>query len=475
MLGLTSGHFLYPFSAKEVSSIGNRIKGITVAINGDTTKLQIALKQVNGNIRNTQTQLKDVERLLRLDPTNTELLAQKQRLLKQAVSDTKDKLATLKKASEEAAKTKDKYDAWKAKYDPIKKKIEETTDKLKKLKEKSAEMEKAGKVDTTAYQTLQREIEETSADLTALRQDARNVTDELGHPISPQQYEALQREIIETERDLESLKTQALQTSTAIDSIAATGEKMKTVGANMKTAGQKMLPVTLAVTAVGTAAVKTSADFEASMSKVAAISGATGNDLEALTAKAREMGSKTKFSASEAASALEYMSIKDKIVEGFTSAVKWVKNLIGQAKSWGTDMIQNIINGLHEKIQDLADGVTDVANTIRDFLHFSVPDKGPLTDYEQWMPDFMQGMAKGIERSRGLIQKAISHVSGDMVITPTANAALIGGYGTTAVSNTTNNSNVTYNFNQTNNSPKALSRFDIYRQSKNLLSGVKGR
>ena len=65
---------------------------------------------------------------------------------------------------------------------------------------------------------------------------------------------------------------------------------MKTVGANMKTAGQKMMPVTLTITAVGTAAVKTSADFEASMSKVAAISGATGDDLEALTAKAREMG-----------------------------------------------------------------------------------------------------------------------------------------------------------------------------------------
>ena len=92
------------------------------------------------------------------------------------------------------------------------------------------------------------------------------------------------------------------------------------------------------------------------------------------------------------------------------------------------------------------------------------------------MPDFMQGMAKGIERSRGLIQKAISHVSGDMVITPTTSAALIGGYGSAAISNnTTNNSNITYNFNQTNNSPKALSRFDIYRQSKNLLSGVKGR
>ena len=178
-----------------MSRIGNRIKGITVAINGDTTKLQTALKQVNGNIRNTQSQLKDVERLLRLDPTNTELLAQKQRLLKQAVSDTKDKLDTLKKASEDAAKTKDKYDAWKAKYDPIKTKIDETTEKLKKLNEKSAEMERAGNIDTTAYQNLQREIEETSTDLKNLKQDAQKASDEFGHPVSPEQYDALQREI----------------------------------------------------------------------------------------------------------------------------------------------------------------------------------------------------------------------------------------------------------------------------------------
>ena len=289
--------------------MASRIYGITIQLGVDTTKLQTALKQVNTNIRNTQTQLKDVERLLRLDPTNTELLAQKQRLLKQAVSDTKDKLDTLKKASEEAAKTKDKYDAWKAKYDPIKQKIDETTDKLKKLKDKSKEMERAGNIDTTAYQNLQREIEETSTDLKNLRQDAKNVTDEFGHPVSQEQYDALQREILETEHDLESLQTQARNTSTALDTIAASGEKLKTIGTNITTAGQKMLPVTAAVTAMGTAVVKTSADFESSMSKVAAISGATGDDLDDLTKKAREMGAKTKFSASEAASALEFMSM----------------------------------------------------------------------------------------------------------------------------------------------------------------------
>ena len=57
---------------------GSRIKGITVEIGGDTTKLQTALKGVNSEIKNTQSQLKDVEKLLKLDPGNTELLAQKQ-------------------------------------------------------------------------------------------------------------------------------------------------------------------------------------------------------------------------------------------------------------------------------------------------------------------------------------------------------------------------------------------------------------
>jgi hypothetical protein len=49
---------------------------------------------------------------------------------------------------------------------------------------------------------------------------------------------------------------------------------------------------------------------------------------------------------------------------------------------------------------------------------FAVPDEGPLTDYESWMPDFMGGLAKGIEKSRGMIQKAVSGVSSDMVINP---------------------------------------------------------
>lgn len=78
--------------------MADRIKGITIEIGGNTTELSKSLKSVNSQIKNTQTQLKDVEKLLKLNPTNTELLRQKQKLLGDAVKETKDKLEQLKQA-----------------------------------------------------------------------------------------------------------------------------------------------------------------------------------------------------------------------------------------------------------------------------------------------------------------------------------------------------------------------------------------
>lgn len=78
--------------------MANRIKGITVEIGGDTTGLDKALKGVNSTIRSTQTSLRDVNRLLKLDPKNSQLLAQKQKMLQSAISSTKEKLEALKEA-----------------------------------------------------------------------------------------------------------------------------------------------------------------------------------------------------------------------------------------------------------------------------------------------------------------------------------------------------------------------------------------
>ena len=118
--------------------MADRIKGITVVIGGDTTGLSKALSGVNKEINSTQKQLKDVERLLKLDPTNTKLLEQRQRLLSDAVQETKTKLDTLKTAE-------------------------------KQVQQQFAE----GKVSQQQYDALQREIVATSADLKRLEEQAK--------------------------------------------------------------------------------------------------------------------------------------------------------------------------------------------------------------------------------------------------------------------------------------------------------------
>ena len=267
---------------------GGRIKGLTVTIDGDTTGLSKALQNVNKEIKSTQQQLKDVDKLLKLDPGNTELLSQKQRLLGDAIGETKTKLETLKTASEQAN--------------------------------------------------------------TALANGE----------ISQEQFDALQREIIETTEELKRLEEQAKQSSTALQEIAAKGEKLKTVGDNISNVGEKFLPATAVVAGLGTAAVKTAADFDTGMSKVAAISGATGKDLDALRDKAREMGSKTKFSATEAAAAMEYMAMAGWKTEDMLGGIEGIMNL---AAASGEDLATTS--------DIVTDALTAFGLTAKDSGHFA--------------------------------------------------------------------------------------------------------
>ena len=113
--------------------MANRIKGITVEIGGDTTKLSKALEVVNRDIKGTQTQLKDVQKLLKLDPTNTELLSQKHKLLADAVSATKEKLEVLKTAAEQANTALANGEISQQQYDALQREIIETENELKRL------------------------------------------------------------------------------------------------------------------------------------------------------------------------------------------------------------------------------------------------------------------------------------------------------------------------------------------------------
>ena len=109
--------------------------------------------------------------------------------------------------------------------------------------------------------------------------------------------------------------------------------------------------------------------------------------------------------------------IKSTIQNGFDAAVGYIRGLASDAWNWGRDIIQGIIDGIQSAIGWLADCVTNVADTIRDLLHFSVPDKGPLTDYECWMPDFMKGLAEGIDKSKKYVEKAVGGVAKAMQLT----------------------------------------------------------
>ncbi|MBQ2071772.1 MAG: phage tail tape measure protein [Oscillospiraceae bacterium] len=263
--------------------MAGRIKGITVEIGGDTTGLEKALKNVNSTIKNTQSQLKDVNRLLKLDPSNTELLSQKQRALKDAIGATKEKLDSLKTAQEQAKQQLESGDLGQDKYD------------------------------------------------------------------------ALQREIIETEQELRRLQEEAAATSTALAKIDEAGKKMEAFGDSVTNAGQKIMPASMAVAGLGAAAVKTAADFDSGMSKVAAISGATGDDLDALRDKAREMGAKTKFSASEAASAMEYMAMAGWKTEDMLGGIEGIMSLAaasGEDLATTSDIVTDALTAFGLSAQD---------------------------------------------------------------------------------------------------------------------------
>ena len=149
--------------------------------------------------------LKDVNRLLKLDPNNTELLTQKQKLLQSAIQDTSKRLKTLREANEKAAASMKNYDAWKNAYDPIKTDIDSVKKKISELKSEMKELEDAGEVDTSAYKDLQDKLTNATKELGKLKKQAKEVNDEFGNPISTQQYDALQREIVETEIKLQNL------------------------------------------------------------------------------------------------------------------------------------------------------------------------------------------------------------------------------------------------------------------------------
>ena len=189
--------------------MASRIKGLTVEINGDVTKLDKALSSADKQLKDLDRSLKDVDRLLKLDPTNTELLAQKQQLLQKSVDTTKERLETLKAAAENV--TPD--DIGQDKYDALQREIIETEQKLQSLTDRSFELS----------QNMQK-----NADI------SKNAIENLG------------------------------------DAMSKTGEKLQGVGDKLKGAGDKVTGVAKGMAPVSAAAKELDAGYDTIITKTGA-------------------------------------------------------------------------------------------------------------------------------------------------------------------------------------------------------------
>lgn len=177
---------------------------------------------------------------------------------------------------------------------------------------------------------LTKSVSETKSKLESLKAAKEKADKDMasGTEVNQEQYRRLVREISTTENSLKNLTKEMKNFgSVSAQQIAAAGEKMQDVGGKVEGVGKKLLPVTGAVVGLGVAAVKTAADFDAAMSQVAAVSGASGEDLERLRKKAREMGEQTKFSASEAAEAMNYMAMAGWKTEDMLNGIEGIMSL----------------------------------------------------------------------------------------------------------------------------------------------------
>ena len=286
--------------------MANRIKGITVEIGGDTTGLDKALKSVNSSITKTQSALNDVNRLLKLDPSNTVLVAQKQELLSQAVSQTEDKLKALESAQEQVAAAFQRGDIGAEKYQAFQREMEETRGKLNQYKN-----------DLTSLQTEQDQLSVNTARLEKLFSSTGTQVDDYadvlgtrltsaiknGTANSDQLRTALEKigksaaggkvdirqltDALDTVDDGEAIRNLIEQLNQAGDAAQNTAEDVgqiaeNTKGAALMQAADQLSSVGDKIQEIGTNALEAYSDTENAVTKVNAYFGETGQAAEQL-------------------------------------------------------------------------------------------------------------------------------------------------------------------------------------------------
>lgn len=297
--------------------MASRIKGITVEIGGDTTGLDKALKSVNSSIKTTQSSLKDVSKLLKLDPTNTELLTQKQKLLKDAIGSTKEKLDALKLAQEQA----------------------------------KAQLE-SGDLGQDKYDALQREIIETE-----------------------QELKRLQEQAIESNAALSKIEEVGDKLQTAGDKISGAGQKLLPVTAAVAGLGTAAVKTTADF---DTSMSQVQATMGITKDAMSELNGESVNTVEALRDLAKQMGSETAFSASECADAMNYLALAGYDTQEIYDTLPTVLNLAaagGIDLASASDMVTDAMSALGMETRE-ADTMVDQMSKTASTTNTSVAQLG---------------------------------------------------------------------------------------------------
>lgn len=232
------------------------IRGITVEINGNTKKLTDALKDTGKETKGIKAELSQVEKLLKLDPSDTEMLAQKQNLLGQAIASTKTRMDALRQSKEQMELGHAANADWEAAYAPLRQEIEQTAAAMQKM---SRQMDKAktdlasGDISTEAYEKLAAKmeaLEQRSKELTRAKQDLDSQF-EHGH-IDDEEYRKYQREVAATTQELKALEKQLGDSEAGLEQISSATQKASDA---FSKAADALSPVSTAAAGIVTAAV----------------------------------------------------------------------------------------------------------------------------------------------------------------------------------------------------------------------------
>ena len=394
--------------------MAGRIQGITVEIGGDTTKLQTALKGVNTEIRNTQSQLRDVDKLLKLDPGNTELLTQKHRLLGDAVKETKEKLETLKTAAE--AMNYMAMAGWKT--EDMLSGIEGVMNLAAASGEDLATTSDIVTDALTAFGLTAKDSGHFADILAAASSNANTNVSMMGEtfkycaPIAG------------------ALGFSAEDTAEAIGLMANAGIKGSQAGTSLRTIMNNLSgEVKICGSSIGEVTVATT-NADGSMRDLSDILADCRTAFSGLSESEKAAAAESLVGKNAMSGFLALMNAGEADIEKLSSAID---NCDGSAASMAETMNDNLAG----QLQILKSQLEELAISFGELLMPAIRTiVGWIqkTDYQSWIPDFIGGLAKGIEKSRGMIENAMNGVTSDLTITPRVMAAQGGYSGSAATS-----------------------------------------